>query len=121
MTFERDPNLIKKMRERLAYHFDCEVCDVSEVKAELIKMWQETYQDDDGEEIRSDIAEYHVVMDIADLRNDDELAYWMHLYSVGYFEEDTKMYIPQQGEEYEIVNRNYFNAICTLSISKLAS
>ena len=113
MEYQADLNLANRMRVRLSKIFNCQVGEVSEIKAYLITKWLEGHDGVSKED--TDVAEYHVVMDVADRAGDHELARLMHLYRVGYFVQDTLRYQPIQGEEYEIVNSNYLYAISKLN------
>ncbi len=113
MEYQADPNIANCMKMRLSKIFNCPIGEVSEIKAYLITKWLEGHNGVSSED--TDVAEYHVVMDIADRAGDHELARLMHLYRVGYFVQDTIRYQPKQGEEYEIVNSNYIYAISKLN------
>lgn len=106
-----DKRIAEKILNRLGEVFA--VSNELEVRIVLESLTNDWLQAHPGKDV--DIAQYNVIMDIADRVGDYELAKLMHLYRVGYFINDTVNYKPQIGEEYEIVNSNYLYAIGKLN------
>lgn len=104
MSNEIDPRIVHEMKLRLSKHLDCSYEQVTEVKQSFIDAIVEEHA------LREDVAEYRFVMFIALDHGDHKLAELMHLYSVGYFVEDTESYQIKLGDDYEITNSNFLNA-----------